>query len=41
MYAQCKASTKEMILGDEPGLKLEQISEDVQYDVIVLDAFSG
>jgi hypothetical protein len=36
----CKAGTKETILGDAR-LKLEQASEDVQYDVIVLDAFSG
>ncbi|HTJ54154.1 MAG TPA: fused MFS/spermidine synthase [Nitrosospira sp.] len=37
---QCKAGTKEMILGDAR-LKLEQAPGDVQYDVIVLDAFSG
>jgi spermidine synthase len=37
---RCKARTKETILGDAR-LKLEQASEDVQYDVIVLDAFSA
>jgi spermidine synthase len=37
---QCKARTKETILGDAR-LKLEQAPGDVQYDVIVLDAFSG
>jgi SAM-dependent methyltransferase len=37
---RCKARTKETILGDAR-LKLEQASEDIQYDVIVLDAFSG
>lgn len=37
---RCKARTKETILGDAR-LKLEQAPGDVQYDVIVLDAFSG
>lgn len=36
----CKASRKEIILGDAR-LKLEQAPGNVQYDVIVLDAFSG
>ena len=37
---RCKARTKEMILGDAR-LKLEQAADDVQYDIIALDAFSG
>jgi spermidine synthase len=36
----CKARTKETILGDAR-LNLEQAPADVQYDVIILDAFSG
>jgi spermidine synthase len=38
--SRCKANMKQTILGDAR-LKLEQASKDVQYDVIVLDAFSG
>lgn len=37
---QCKARTKKTLLGDAR-LKLEEAPADVQYDVIVLDAFSG
>jgi len=38
--AECRARTKRMIVGDAR-LKLEQLPEDVKYDVIVLDAFTG
>jgi spermidine synthase len=37
---QCLARTKQIIIGDAR-LKLEQLPEDVLYDVIALDAFSG
>jgi spermidine synthase len=37
---QCRARNKRTIIGDAR-LKLEQLPDDVRYDVIVLDAFSG
>jgi hypothetical protein len=36
----CRAKTKQVIVGDAR-LKLEQLADDVRYDVIVLDAFTG
>ncbi len=36
----CRARTKQTIIGDAR-LKLEQLPDDVRYDVIVLDAFTG
>jgi hypothetical protein len=36
----CRAQTKQVIIGDAR-LKIEQLPDDVQYDVIALDAFSG
>jgi hypothetical protein len=36
----CRARTKQVIIGDAR-LKLEQLPDDVRYDVIVLDAFTG
>lgn len=38
--ASCRAQTRNMLLGDAR-LKFEQLPDSVQYDVIVLDAFSG
>lgn len=37
---QCRARTKQIIIGDAR-LKMDQLPDDVQYDVIALDAFSG
>lgn len=36
----CRARSKQVIIGDAR-LKLEQLPDDVRYDVIVLDAFTG
>lgn len=36
----CRAQTKQIIIGDAR-LKLEQLPDDVRYDVIAIDAFSG
>ena len=36
----CRARTKQVIVGDAR-LKLEQLPDEVRYDVIVLDAFTG
>src|SRR5262249_17733266 len=36
----CLAQTKQVIVGDAR-LKMEQLSADVKYDIIVLDAFTG
>lgn len=36
----CRARSKQVIVGDAR-LKLEQLANDVRYDVIVLDAFTG
>ncbi|HZV53506.1 MAG TPA: fused MFS/spermidine synthase [Rhodocyclaceae bacterium] len=36
----CRARSKQVIVGDAR-LKLQQLADDVRYDVIVLDAFTG
>jgi hypothetical protein len=36
----CRARSKQVIVGDAR-LKLEQLADDIRYDVIVLDAFTG
>ncbi len=36
----CRARTKQVIIGDAR-LKMEQLPDDVRYDVIALDAFTG
>ncbi|WP_194723888.1 fused MFS/spermidine synthase [Noviherbaspirillum malthae] len=38
--SDCRAQRRRVIIGDAR-LKLEQLPDDVQYDVIVLDAFTG
>jgi spermidine synthase len=38
--SDCRARIKQVIVGDAR-LKLEQLPDDVKYDVIVLDAFTG
>jgi hypothetical protein len=38
--ANCRARSKQVVVGDAR-LKLEQLPDDVRYDVIVLDAFTG